>query len=90
VLFLLLSGFFLAALIGAVERSRRLLAVAGTCLVVLVCIIVFVKPVQLPSISQLIHKSTSTTVTTAPPGADSTGTTQGTGQADTPANTTTT
>jgi hypothetical protein len=65
VLFFLLSGFFLAALVGAVERSRKLLAVAGACLVVLVCIIVFVKPVQLPSLSDLRHGTTTTTSTTA-------------------------
>lgn len=69
-LFFLLSGFFLAALIGAVERNRRLLGIAGACLVVLVCIIVFVKPVQLPSLSVLRHGTTTTTPTTgAPSGA---------------------
>ena len=67
VLFFLLSGFFLAALVGAIERSRKLLGVAGACLVVLVCIIVFVKPVQLPSLSELVHKTTTTTSTTAGP-----------------------
>ena len=85
-MFFLLSGFFLAALVGAIERSRKLLGVAGACLVVLVCIIVFVKPVQLPSLSELVHKTTTTTPatttpttapaptsTTAVPGANSTG-----------------
>lgn len=49
VLFFLLSGFFLAVLLGAIERSRRLLAIAGGCLVAVVCIIVFLTPVELPS-----------------------------------------
>jgi len=48
VLFFLLSGFFLSALLGAVEHSRKLLAVAGGCLVAVVCVIVFLTPVQLP------------------------------------------
>jgi hypothetical protein len=63
VLFFLLSGFFLAALVGAVERSRKLLGIAGACLVVLACIIVFVKPVQLPSLSELTFGTTTTTST---------------------------
>lgn len=53
VLFFLLSGFFLATLLGSVERSRKLLAVAGALLVVLACIVVFLRPVQLPSLSSL-------------------------------------
>ena len=73
-MFFLLSGFFLAALVGAIERSRKLLGVAGACLVVLVCIIVFVKPVQLPSLSELVHKTTTTTpATTTPTTAGSSG-----------------
>ena len=63
-LFFLLSGFFLAALVGAIERNRRLIGIAGACLVVLVCIIVFVKPVQLPSLSDLRHGTTTTTTST--------------------------
>ena len=59
-MFFLLSGLFLAALLGAVERNRKLLGIAGACLVVLVCIIVFVKPVKLPSLSQLVHRTTTT------------------------------
>jgi hypothetical protein len=74
-LFFLLSGFFLAALLGAVERSRKLLGIAGACLVVLVCIIVFVKPVQLPSLSQLVHRTTTTTSPTTKPDDVSTSTT---------------
>jgi hypothetical protein len=66
VLFFLLSGFFLAVLVGAIERSRKLLGIAGACLVVLVSIIVFVKPVQLPSLSELVHKTTTTTSTITP------------------------
>jgi len=49
VLFFLLSGFFLAVLLGAIEHSRKLLGVAGGCLVAIVCIIVFLTPVELPS-----------------------------------------
>lgn len=48
-LFFLISGFFLAVLLAALEHSRRLLAVAGGCLVAVVCIIVFLTPVDLPS-----------------------------------------
>jgi len=68
VLFFLLSGFFLAALLGAVERSRKLLGVAGACLVVLACIIVFLKPVQLPSLEQLRYGTSTTTTSLAPAG----------------------
>jgi hypothetical protein len=49
VLFFLLSGFFLCVLLGALEHSRKLLAIAGGCLVAVVCVIVFLTPVQLPS-----------------------------------------
>ena len=49
VLFFLLSGFFLSTLRGTLERSRRLLGVAGLCVVAVVCVIVFLTPVQLPS-----------------------------------------
>ena len=35
---------------------------------VLAGLIVFLKPVQLPSLSQLVHGTTTTTSTTAPPG----------------------
>lgn len=48
VLFLLLSGFFLTALLGALEHSRRFLGLAGVLLVGIVCVIVFLTPVQLP------------------------------------------
>ncbi|MCX8032139.1 MAG: hypothetical protein N3B14_01900 [Thermoleophilia bacterium] len=48
-LFFLLSGFFLAVLLSALERSRKLLAVAGACLAAIVMIIVFLTPVELPS-----------------------------------------
>lgn len=67
-LFFLLSGFFLAALLGSTERNRKLLALAGGCLVAIACIIIFLKPVQLPPAYQLIHGTTTTTTTTAPPG----------------------
>jgi len=48
-LFFLLSGFFLAVLLSALEHSRKLLAVAVACLAAVVCIIVFLTPVELPS-----------------------------------------
>ena len=79
VLFFVLSGFFLAALLGAVERSRKLLGIAGACLVVLACIIVFVKPVQLPSLRQLRY-GTSSTTSSLPP-ADGKGATGSAGAA---------
>lgn len=74
-LFFVLSGFFLAALLAAIERSRRLLGIAAATLIVLTCIIVFVKPVQLPSLSSLrdgtankvFTSSTSSSVPTTVP-----------------------
>jgi hypothetical protein len=67
VLFFLLSGFFLSALLGALEHSRKLLAIAGGCLVAVVCVIVFLTPVQLPSSLRSLglgdDESTPTTVT---------------------------
>jgi hypothetical protein len=47
-LFFLLSGFFLFALLAALEHSRRAVAVAVACLAAVVCIIVFLTPVRLP------------------------------------------
>jgi hypothetical protein len=94
-----LSGFFLAALVGALERSRKLLGVAGACLVVLALIIVFIKPVQLPSLKTLRYGSTSTTTvqapamaspTTASPGISSSTTTPTAGVPTTASATTTT
>jgi len=64
VLFFLLSGFFLALLLGAIEHSRKLLLLAGGCLVAVVCIIVFLTPVQLPSFGRETP-STSTTLATS-------------------------
>jgi hypothetical protein len=63
VLFFLLSGFFLSALLGALERSRKLLGIAVACCIAVACVIVFLTPVQLPS---LLHPNgtTTTTVTT--------------------------
>ena len=61
VLFFLLSGFFLSVLLGALEHSSKLLLLAGGCLAAVVCIIVFLTPVQLP-----LHmsKNGATTTTT--------------------------
>ena len=64
VLFFLLSGFFLTVLLGAIEHSRKLLLLAGGCLVAVVCIIVFLTPVQLPSF-HLGRDAPSTTTTIA-------------------------
>lgn len=47
-LFFLLSGFFLFALLAAIEHSRKALAIAGACLAAVVCIIIFLTPVRLP------------------------------------------
>jgi len=73
-LFFLLSGFFLVTLLGAIERNRKLLGIAGVWLVVLACIVVFVKPVQLPSLSALrdgtanrVFTTSTTSSTVAPP-----------------------
>ena len=63
VLFFLLSGFFLSALLGALQRSKKLLAIAGACAVAVACVIVFLTPVQLPSLHFLT--SSNPTITTA-------------------------
>jgi len=49
VLFFLLSGFFLSILLGVIEHSGRLLLASGACLAAVVCIIVFLTPVEWPS-----------------------------------------
>lgn len=75
-LFFLLSGFFLAALLGALQRSRKLQGAAVACLVAIACIIVFLRPVQLPPAQQLLHGTTTTTEKLAPlgpPGAAGSG-----------------
>jgi hypothetical protein len=67
-LFFLLSGFFLAVLLGAVERSRKLLAVAAGFLAAIVCIIVFLSPVDWPEWKLGLgdgHGSEATGVTTS-------------------------
>lgn len=70
VLFFLLGGFFLTSLLGALERSRKMLGIAGACLVAVVCVIVFLTPVQLPSwrlplgLGSSGDPTTSTVVTT--------------------------
>lgn len=76
-LFFLLSAFFLAALLGATERSRKLLGIAGACLAAIVCLIVFLKPVQLPSLDQIFHGSSTTITTIAPPGRPGAGNSSG-------------
>ncbi|OFW57582.1 MAG: hypothetical protein A2133_03345 [Actinobacteria bacterium RBG_16_64_13] len=48
-LFFLLSGFFLTILLGAIEHSGKLLAISGGCLAAIVCIIVFLTPVEWPA-----------------------------------------
>jgi hypothetical protein len=60
----------MAALLGSTERSRKLFGIAGGCLVAIACIIVFLKPVQLPSLDQIVHGTSTTlpgTATTALP-----------------------
>ncbi len=80
-LFFLLSGFFLTILLGAIERSGRLLAVAGACLAAVVCIIIFLTPVKLPSWHTLRNSAprdaatTTSTVEDTSPGP-ATGTTE--------------
>jgi hypothetical protein len=70
-LFFLLSGFFLATLLGTIEHSRKLLGLAGALLVGVVCVIVFLTPVQLPPSWRLgfgeddTNAATGTTTTTA-------------------------
>lgn len=61
VLFFLLSGFFLTVLLGAIEHSRKLLLLSSGCLAAIVCIIVFLAPVQLPSLHLGGKKVTTTT-----------------------------
>jgi hypothetical protein len=81
-LFFLLSGLFLSLLLGAIEHSRKLLAVAGGCLVAVVLIIVLLTPVQLPNLGWWNHDDEqgteaatgSTTTTTVPPGSATTST----------------
>jgi predicted branched-subunit amino acid permease len=71
VLFFLLSAFFLSVLLGALEHSRRLLGVAAACLVAVVCVIVFLTPVQLPSLDAVFgvfDGDPSPTATTEVPG----------------------
>ena len=63
-LFFLLSGFFLSLLLGAIEHSGKLLAVSGACLAAVVCIIVFLTPVELPSLHSHKASPTPETVTT--------------------------
>jgi hypothetical protein len=48
-LFFLLSGLFLSLLLGAIERSRKLLAIAAGLLVAVVCVIIILTPVRLPN-----------------------------------------
>lgn len=61
VLFFLLSGFFLSALLGALQRSRKLLGIALACCVAVACVIVFLTPVRLPSFNFGCTGSSSTT-----------------------------
>ena len=71
VLFFLLSAFFLSVLLGALEHSRRLLGIATACLVAVVCVIVFLTPVQLPSLDAVFgvfDDDPSPAVTTEVPG----------------------
>ena len=84
-MFLLLSAFLLFVLLAALEHSRKALAVASACLVGVVCIIVFLTPVQLPRWIPINEKdgyyryeggtvsgTTTTTEPDAPIGVDTT------------------
>lgn len=64
ILFFLLSGFFLSALLGALERSRRLLGVAIACVVAVACVIVFLTPVELPVFNNKGKAPSDTTTST--------------------------
>lgn len=66
VLFFLLSAFFLTALLGALERSRKLLGMAGGCLAAVVLIIVLLTPVELPSWRLGLGGDEDQTTTTTP------------------------
>jgi hypothetical protein len=72
VLFFLLSGFFLAILLGAIEHSRKLLGIAAGCLAAVVCIIVFLTPVELPSWHFGLGGDNNETETSSPVSASST------------------
>jgi len=74
-LFLLLSGFFLTALLGAIEHSRKLLGLSGVFLVVVVCVIVFLTPVQLPPSLRLGFGGDDTDTTDGPATAATAGVT---------------
>jgi len=69
VLFFLLSGFFLSALLGALERSRKLIGIAVACCVAVACVIVFLTPVHLPSFDFGFGGGTATNTTTEGGGA---------------------
>jgi hypothetical protein len=61
-LFFLLSGFFMAPLVGSLLRSRKILGAAAACFVAVACVIVFLHPVRLPSLGgQSGTTSTGTT-----------------------------
>lgn len=61
-LFFLLSAFFLFALLAALQRSGKALAIALACLAGVACIIIFLTPVRLPSWLPLKGRVTTTTV----------------------------
>jgi Kef-type K+ transport system membrane component KefB len=67
-LFFLLSGFFLFALLAALQHSGKALAIAVVCVAAVVCIIVFLTPVRLPNWIPRLDKpgkgSTTTSVVT--------------------------
>ena len=70
-LFFLLSGFFLFALLAALQHSRKALAVAIGCLAAVVSIIIFLTPVQLPdwwpyNDPETTTSTTSTTIRDVP------------------------
>jgi membrane associated rhomboid family serine protease len=60
-LFFLLSGFFMALLVGLLLRNRRLLGLAGACFVAIACVLVFLHPVTLPRFGGKSYTTTTTT-----------------------------
>jgi predicted branched-subunit amino acid permease len=61
-LLLLLGAFFLSALIGALERSRKMLAISAACCVAVACVVVFLSPLRLPPVPAAEGATTTTAV----------------------------
>ena len=70
-LFFLLSGFFMALLVGSLLRSRKILGAAAACFIAVACVIVFLHPVQLPSLGGRSNATSTTSTSTTTKGATS-------------------